>query len=583
MKNDALSELKEAHDELKIQLQNRTDELSKANETLLREISERKQAEVESRESEQKLSLIFNATVDYMALIKVDLPTTFRLVSFNEAYWRATKQNFGELSKEQLIHLTIEEYGVLLNWPESNIKKTISHYLTVIETGKPLEVLDILPTPDGKLFLENRYFPICDNKNICSHILFTSHDITERKRAEEEKLNLERQVQQAQKMESLGVLAGGIAHDFNNLLMGVLGNADLALLNMPPESPGRDNINNIQIAAKRAAELAMQMLAYSGKGQFVIKRMALQVLVEEMVHLLETSISKKVVIRYDFAKNVPPVEADATQMRQIIMNLVINASEAISDRSGVISIRTGSMVCDRVYLDKTYCDNELPEGIYSYFEITDTGSGIDEETLGKMFDPFFTTKFTGRGLGLAAVLGIVRGHKGAIEVYSEPGKGTTFKLLFPAKEGALDSSLRQSGRVVDVKLEGKTALLVDDEETIRTVGKQMLERLGLKATTATDGREALKIFKETPDEFDYVILDLTMPRMDGEETFREMLRVRKDITVILSSGYSEQDVVSRFTEKGFAGFIQKPYRTAKLEEKLLSAAKATRPFVRNEY
>ncbi|MCP4674500.1 MAG: response regulator [Deltaproteobacteria bacterium] len=528
-----------------------------------------KQSEKELKESEQRLSLIYNATNDYMALIKVEYPETFRLVSFNEAYWRATKQNFGDVSEEQLIDLTIEEYGNFLNWPDSSVKETIGHYSAAIKTGKPLSVVDVLPAPDGELYLENRYCPVFDDKNICSHILFISHDITDRKRAEKENLKLERQVQQAQKLESLGVLAGGIAHDFNNLLVGVLGNADLALMSMPPESPGRESIHDIEIAAERAADLAKQMLAYSGKGQFVIKCMDLQALVEEMVHLLETVISKKAAIRCDFAQDVPTVEADATQMRQIIMNLVINASEAIEDRSGVISISTGTKECNQGYLSGAYSEKELPEGTYSYFQITDTGSGMDEETVGRIFDPFFTTKFTGRGLGLAAVLGIVRSHKGAIKVYSEPGKGTTFKILLPAKEGTLDSLETQSDHMIDTKLEGKTALLVDDEETVRTVGTQMLERLGLSVTTAIDGREALKIFKEDPGKFNYIILDLAMPHMDGEETFREMRRIRKEIVVILSSGYAEQDLISRFTEKGFAGFIQKPYRIVNLKEKLL--------------
>ncbi len=402
-------------------------------------------------------------------------------------------------------------------------------------------------------------------------------DITERKRSEEEKLALERKIQQAQKLESLSVLAGGVAHDFNNLLMGVMGNAELALLRMSPEAPGRKNVYNIKTAAEQAADLGRQMLAYSGKGRFIVKRMELQFLVEEMVHLLEASISKTVVIRYDFAKDVPPVEADPTQMRQIIMNLVINASEAIGERSGVISIRTGAMICDQNYLDETYLDKDLPEGIYSYFEITDTGSGMDRETAAKIFDPFFTTKFTGRGLGLAAVLGIVRGHKGAIKVYSEPGKGTTFKVLFPAQKGPVSSVDPQSDFESDLRLKGKTALLVDDEETVRAVGKDMLEELHMETVTAEDGREALALFKETPDKFDIIILDLTMPHMDGDATFKEMRRIRKDILVILSSGYNEQDLINRFVGRGFAGFIQKPYKIDELKEMLLIAIEDKKP------
>ncbi len=397
--------------------------------------------------------------------------------------------------------------------------------------------------------------------NLCE-IQCTARDINQRKQAEEEKLALERQVQQAQKLESLGVLAGGIAHDFNNLLVGVLGNADLALLDMSPESPARGRILDIEVAAKRAADLTKQMLAYSGKGKFIVNYIDLQSLIEETVHLLDVSISKKVVIRYDFAESVPPIEADATQIRQILMNLVVNASEAIGNKSGVVSIRTGAMDCDQAYLDETCLDNDLPEGTYSYLEVSDTGSGIDDDTVPKIFDPFFTTKFTGRGLGLAAVLGIVRGHKGAIKVYSEPGKGTTFKALFPASQDSAFSPDILVSSKIEAKFENKTILLVDDEETVRAVGRQMLEHLGIEVTTAADGREALELFKQDPDRYDCIILDLTMPHMDGEETFREMRRVRGDILVVLSSGYNEQDLIARFAGKGLAGFIQKPFQTA---------------------
>ncbi len=420
---------------------------------------------------------------------------------------------------------------------------------------------------DGTVFPVEASINISENNLVIVYI----RDITDRKRAEEEKLSLELQVQQAQKLESLGVLAGGIAHDFNNLLMGVLGNADLALMDMAPEAPARGRVQDIEIAAKRAADLTRQMLAYSGKGKFIIKSISLQSIVEEMVHLLEVSISKKVVIKYDFAESVPTIEADATQMRQIVMNLVVNASEAIGNRSGVVSIRTGAMDCDKAYLDETYIDNTLPEGAYSYFEVSDTGSGMDEKTVSKIFDPFFTTKFTGRGLGLAAVLGIVRGHKGAIKVYSELGKGATFKVLFPASQSSAAYNDIPASFENDARLKGKTILLVDDEETVRTVGKQMLERLGMEVTTAEDGREALKLFKQAPDQFDCIILDLTMPHMDGEETFREMRRVRKGIRVLLSSGYNEQDLIARFASKKLAGFIQKPYQMASIGAALAKA------------
>ena len=275
-------------------------------------------------------------------------------------------------------------------------------------------------------------------------ILDIHRDFTERKRAEEEQLRLEQQLLHAQKLESLGVLAGGIAHDFNNILMAIMGNADLALIRLAKESPAVENLHRIEQAAARAADLAKQMLAYSGKGKFVVEEINLNRLLEEMLHMLEVSISKKAVLRLNPHPHLPSVEADATQMRQIIMNLVINASEAVGDKSGVIAITTGCIDCDRNYLKDVWLDENLTDGLYVYLEIADTGCGMDKETLSKLFDPFFTTKFTGRGLGMAAVLGIVRGHKGAIKVYSEPGKGTTFKILLPASSRPEETLQRQN-------------------------------------------------------------------------------------------------------------------------------------------
>ena len=267
-------------------------------------------------------------------------------------------------------------------------------------------------------------------------VLILVRDITGTKQMAEERLRLEGQLQHAQKLESLGVLAGGIAHDFNNLLTGVLGNAEIALTDLPPEAPARTQLQAISTAAQRAAELTKQMLAYSGKGRFVVQHLNLSTLVEEMANLLEVSISKKAVVSYNFARDLPPIEADATQIRQIIMNLMTNGSEAIGSTSGSISVSTGVMEADRPYLSETYLDEQLPEGCYVYLEVSDTGCGFEAETMGKLFDPFFTTKFTGRGLGLAAVLGIVRGHGGAVKVSSEPARGSTFRVLVPMLGGS---------------------------------------------------------------------------------------------------------------------------------------------------
>ncbi len=276
-------------------------------------------------------------------------------------------------------------------------------------------------------------------------------DTTERHRAEEERRSLEAQVQHSQKLESLGVLAGGIAHDFNNLMMTILGNVDLTLLDLPPGSPLLPNVREVEQAAMRAADLAQQMLAYSGKGTFVVSPLNVNEVVGEMAHLLESSISKKADLTTRLESSIPAIMADATQIRQVVMNLITNASEAIGeDNRGVITISTGVQECTRAYLTTSHINEKQPEGCYVYIEVTDTGCGMDEETKSRLFDPFFSTKFAGRGLGMAAALGIIRGHKGAIIVDTEPGKGSRFRALFPAcaeeaEESAPTSVLTERG------------------------------------------------------------------------------------------------------------------------------------------
>jgi PAS domain S-box-containing protein len=384
-------------------------------------------------------------------------------------------------------------------------------------------------------------------------------DITERRRAEDERLKLEAQIQQAQKLESLGVLAGGIAHDFNNLLTGILGYADLALMDLSPVSPARATIEQIEKSARRAAELTRQLLAYSGKGRFVVQPIDLSELVREMAYLLSISISKRCILKYEFADSLPRFEADAAQIRQIVMNLIINASEAIGEKSGVVAVLTGARTCDRAYLADSYLDENRPEGLYVYLEVADTGCGMTPETLARVFDPFFTTKFTGRGLGLAAVLGIVRGHKGAIKIDSVPGRGTTFRVLFPASERTAARDDAAPAPAPAWHSNG-TVLVVDDEETVRALAGAMLEKAGFTVLTAAGGRQALKVFQARGDEIRAVLLDMTMPDMDGREVFRELRRIRPGVRVVLSSGYNEQEVTEPLAGLGLAGFIQKPYR-----------------------
>ena len=395
-------------------------------------------------------------------------------------------------------------------------------------------------------------------------------DITAARHAKTEREQLDRKMQETQKLESLGVLAGGIAHDFNNLLTTILGNASLASMDLPQASPTLECLTQITEASMRAADLCKQMLAYSGRGRFVVQTIDLGELVEHTAQMLQISISKKSVLRFRLEKKLPAVEVDATQIRQVIMNLVINASEAIGDESGVISISTGLTRVDRAYLAETLMDPDLPEGEYVFIEVSDTGSGMSPETKARIFDPFFTTKFTGRGLGLAAVLGIVRGHKGAMKVYSELGRGTTFKLLFPAASGVCEISSAATPSA-DVLWHGTgTVLVVDDEETMRSTVARMMRRLGMEPVLVCDGREAVEVFRAEPDRFALVLLDLTMPHMDGEQTFSELRRLRPDVRVVLMSGFNAQEAVVRFTGKGLASFLQKPFAFAELRDVLRS-------------
>ena len=427
-----------------------------------------------------------------------------------------------------------------------------------LEDGTPYDLDLRLRTARGRIrWVHTRGQPV-SGQNAPARLVGTVQDITHRKRLEAERRRLEEKIQQSQKLESLGVLAGGIAHDFNNLLMAVLGNASLALSTISPVSPVNSYLQEIDTAARRASDLSRQMLSYSGHGAFVVRPLSLNEVVEEMTHLMEVSISKTAVLKLDLTSGLPQVQADATQIRQIVMNLITNASDAIGDRSGVISVVSGAMECSRRYLESTFLDEDLPPGLYVYLEVSDTGCGMDEDTQARIFDPFFTTKFTGRGLGLAAVLGIVRGHRGGIKVYSEPRKGTAFKVLFPVSEEFPRVQSTPAQEASNWCGEG-AVLFVDDDETSRAVGARLLQRIGFDVTLAADGEEGLERFKERSDAFCLVLLDLTMPHMDGRRAFSEMKLVNARVPIVITSGYAEQEVSTQFAGKGLAGFIQKPF------------------------
>ncbi len=401
--------------------------------------------------------------------------------------------------------------------------------------------------------------PLFEGDDVIGSVV-TFMDITDKKKAQTEREKLENQVQHSQRLESLGVLAGGIAHDFNNLLAAILGNASLVESNVLKDPlKAKERVVRIIQSAEKAGVLCKQMLAYSGKGQFILKSINISSVVEEMTHLLEVSIDKSVFVKYHLSEQLPTILVDEAQIQQVVMNLVTNANEAIEGKSGVISITTGMMQADEKYIAGSYASDNIQPGRFVYVEVSDTGCGMDKQTIQKVFDPFFTTKVTGRGLGMSAVLGIVRGHKGALKIYSEPGRGTTFKFLLPIDDAvhAENTDVSSSGNIPHFS--GGTALVVDDEETVREMACMMLEELGFDTIPAANGEEGLELYKQHRKNIRFILTDLTMPRMDGRDLFMQLKRIDPECHIILTSGYNSQDAIQQFSGKGLAGFIQKPY------------------------
>jgi len=521
------------------------------------DITERKKGESELKETNARLQTLINAVPD--AIYFKDIQGRNLLVN------RAFAELVG-LDRKEIEGKTDDQI-----LPPELVEQCRRTDEAVIGEGKSVRSEEkIMKTDNETVYFETIKVPLHDDAGDITGLVGVSRDITERKRIERESEKLETQIRQVQKLESLGVLTGGIAHDFNNLLMGILGNADIALMELPSSSPACQHIADIKTTSQRAADLCKQMLAYSGKGKYIIQHINLNNVMGEISHLLEASISKSAFFRCELADNLPVIEADSAQIEQVIMNLIINASEAIADKTGLITLTTGAAFYDSAYLKNTYLGDNLPEGEYVYLEVSDTGCGMDRKTLSKIFDPFFTTKFTGRGLGLAAVIGIVRGHNGAIEVHSEPGSGTTIRILFPSSPRPTEAA-QEKEKIDDELIGSGTVLIVDDEETILSVVRRMLESLGYTVLVADDGQKAIEILSDNIEKVDAVILDLTMPYIDGREVFSEMRQIKSNLPIILSSGYNEAEALQDFAKEELAGFIQKPYETASLVSKLKNA------------
>lgn len=392
-----------------------------------------------------------------------------------------------------------------------------------------------------------------------SRTIGVARDISARLIAEEERRELDERMRRSQKLESLGILAGGVAHDFNNLLTPIVGNASLALLDLPDGSPVRRRIEMIREAASRAAALTSQMLAFVGQGVSHTVALDISKLVADMVLVLEATTENAGAIVYELSPTLPPVEADATQIGQVVMNLVSNASESLPPEEGRIVIRSLVVRADRQQLDRCYLGEECAAGDYVCLEVSDNGAGMDEETRARIFDPFFTTKFTGRGLGLAALLGIVRAHRGAVEIESRPAVGTRFRVLLPVCASVEQSATSPAVETAPLSEAVGTLLVVDDDEGARELVQSILDRAGFRAVAVASGAQAVEVFSKRGHEISGVVLDCTMPEMSGEATFDAIREIRPDARVIMISGYSQARAAEGLLARGLAGFVQKPF------------------------
>jgi signal transduction histidine kinase/CheY-like chemotaxis protein len=408
------------------------------------------------------------------------------------------------------------------------------------------------------------------------HVVELARQSAEARRADAERLELERQLLHAQKLESLGLLAGGIAHDFNNLLQAVLGNLDLALPGLAPAAEAREAVEQATVAARRATDLTRQLLAYSGKGRFVVRPIDLSALVRENVDLLRAGVPHTCAIELRLEGGLPPVVADVGQVQQVVMNLITNAAEAIGPRPGTVTVSTSRGPGGPAALEGSRIAGVEPAEAYVVVEVTDTGCGMEPATVDRIFDPFFSTKGVGRGLGMSALLGIVRGHRGAIFIDSAPGRGTAVRVLFPAQPAAAPA-LAPAGRETRAALAlaespPGAVLVVDDEGLVRRACVAMVRMLERPVLAASGGAEAVELLRAHRGEVRFVLLDLSMPGMDGLDTMEALLAIDPTLRVILSSGFDEHALLGRDAAGRVAGFIQKPYTVADLREALARAA-----------
>ncbi|MBU1106359.1 MAG: response regulator [Candidatus Riflebacteria bacterium] len=538
-------------------------QLQTANEKLHEKVVQLKQTQLAVEQAEKSFSTLVNNSP--FAILLADSNGNIEFV--NEEFTRNTNLSIRNISNLKDVFSKFEPFG-RIGFPISDF---LSDLTSKYGINKRIDTGDLRLQKDNELRIFNCIASVIESRCI---VIFS--DITGAAIAVEEKNRMAEQLQVAQKFESLGTLAGGVAHDLNNILMSIMGYAELSLAELPKSGKLQEKIRLIQTAAQRAAELTRQVLDFTGKNKFCIAPFDLSELVKEMTTLLSVTISKKVTVKFDLAENLTAL-GDLSQIRQIAMNLVMNASEAIGQTDGQITIRTGQSNKQDDFLKSAVVSNLNPEcDYYAFFEVADTGCGIEPEMLKKIFDPFFTTKFTGRGLGLAATIGIVRLHHGAIHVSSTPEVGSCFRIIVPASEkGGTITSIKED-LPQQLNLKGKI-LLADDEDTILSLTEMMLEPYSANLICASDGAMAVELFEEHHQDLALVILDMVMPKLNGEEALIKMRAINPTVPIVISSGNSYDETIQRLADNSVDGFLQKPFRMNELIRQICAITARQKP------
>ncbi|MFT5049057.1 MAG: two-component system cell cycle sensor histidine kinase/response regulator CckA [Chlamydiales bacterium] len=525
---------------------------------------------VSSRASAQESEERLQAIIDNTAAVIYTKDTEGHYVLINRTYEEMLGINRHEVAGKTDFDL----------FPRATAESFRRNDIKVATLGVELQLDERAPRRDGSIrdYMSVK-FPLRHRNGEIYAVCGISTDITDRLNSERKQRELEANILHTQKLESLGILAGGIAHDFNNLLVPILAAADLVGEDLDrQEGDTLANLENIRSAARRAADLCSKLLAYSGRGHFSVSVLDLSDCVRGSAPLLGMS-AQGIALRYELADDLPSIEADETQIQQVIMNLVVNAAEAANGAHHDVLISTGSGHFTADELKANDLVGTPPaEGRYVWLSVRDTGTGMTDDVRLRLFEPFFTTKFTGRGLGLAAVLGIVRSHLGSITVESAPGMGTEVRVSLPASDRAVDrkDSSGAGKPAASAPLRG-TILVVDDEEAVRNVARCALERAGFEVSVAEDGRRAIEVYSGQAGGFDAVLLDMTMPKMNGEMAFRELRALDPNVCVLMSSGYEESSTRAEHALDGLAGFLQKPYSTSGLLAAIREAMGQARP------